>query len=45
MKAFFLFSLIVLALCVPEKYGAMWAVTLIGVIIGNLKYNLRRDEK
>lgn len=45
MKAFFLFSLIVLALCVPEKYGAMWAVTLIGVIIGNLKYNLKRDEK
>lgn len=45
MKALFYFALIVLALCVPEKYGAMWAVTLIGVIIGNVKFNLKCNEK
>jgi UDP-N-acetylmuramyl pentapeptide phosphotransferase/UDP-N-acetylglucosamine-1-phosphate transferase len=45
MKALFFCALIVLALCVPEKHWAMWAVILIGVILGNLKYNLRRDEK
>lgn len=44
MKAIFYLSLIVLALCVPDKYGAMWAVILIGVIIGNLKYNIKSKE-
>ncbi len=45
MKAFFLCSLVVLALSYPDKNGALWLVLLVGVIIGNLKYNLKRDEK
>lgn len=45
MKAFFFCSLIVLALSYPDKNGALWLVLLVGVIIGNLKYNLKRDEK
>ena len=45
MKAVFYLSLIVLALCVPEKYGAMWLAILIGVIIGNVKFNLKCNEK
>jgi hypothetical protein len=45
MKAFFLCALIVLTLSYPDKNGALWLAMLAGVIIGNVKYNIRRDEK
>lgn len=45
MKAFFFCSLVVLALSYPDKNGAMWLVLLVGVIIGNLKYNIKSVKK
>ena len=44
MKALFYFTLIVLTLSYPDKYGAMWVAIMIGTIIGLLKYNLKHKE-
>ena len=40
MKTIFYFSLIVLAMTVPDACGALWFAILAGTIIGLLKYNL-----
>ena len=44
MKALFYFILILLALTLPDKYGALWWCILIGTIIGLLKYNLKNKK-
>ena len=44
MKALFYFILILLALTLPDKYGAMWVAIMVGTIIGLLKYNFKHKE-
>ena len=44
MKALFYFILILLALTLPDKYGAMWVAIMVGTIMGLLRYNLKNKE-